>query len=147
MKQRLSLTIAIIIVTAVFALNAEAQTSAPQRMHANVPFAFSVGEKTLPAGVYTLSVVNPNSDRQALQIRSQNGRFSAIIQTSAVSARHIDATKLVFRRYGDHYFFAQIEVAGDATALVASRSRSERSMRRAMKQPAENTTVAAFLNR
>ena len=78
MTQRLSLTIAIIIVTAVFALNAEAQTSAPQRMQANVPFAFSVGEKTLPAGVYTLSVVNPNSDRQALQIRSQNGRFSDV---------------------------------------------------------------------
>lgn len=141
MKQRLSLTIAIIIVTAVFALNAEAQTSAPRRMHANVPFAFSVGEKTLPAGVYTLSVVNPNSDRQALQIRSENGRFSAIIQTSAVSAHHVDATKLVFRRYGDHYFFAQVEVAGDATTLVASRSRSERAARRALARGGQSTVV------
>ena len=141
MKQRLSLTIAIIVVTAVFALNAEAQTSGSQRMRANIPFAFSVGEKTLPAGVYTLSVVNPSSDRQALQIRSQNGRFSAIVQTSAVSAHQINATKLVFRRYGDHYFFAQIEVAGDATALVASRSRSERAARRALARGSQSTIV------
>lgn len=144
MKRHLSLTIAIIITGAVFAVSAAAQTSAPQRMRANIPFAFSAGEKTLPAGVYTLSVVNPNSDRQALQIRSQDGHFSAIIQTSVVSGQAVadhDAAKVVFRRYGDQYFFAQIDVAGDATTLVALKSRSERSARKALARTGQGTIV------
>ena len=132
MKRQLSLTIAIIIVGAAFAVNADAQSSAPQTMRADIPFAFTVGEKTLPAGVYTLSVINPSSDRRALQIRSRDGRFSAITQTSMSRGKYADEATLVFRRYGDRYFFAQIETGADATTLVAARSRAERSTRRAL---------------
>ena len=132
MKRQLSLTIAIIIVGAAFAVNADAQTSAPQTMRADIPFAFNVGEKTLPAGVYTLSVINPSSDRRALQIRSRDGRFSAITQTSMSRGKYADEATLVFRRYGDRYFFAQIEIGADATTLVSARSRAERSTRRAL---------------
>src|SRR5687767_15161044 len=148
MKRHLSLTAAILIVCAVFALNAEAQTSAPQKVSANIPFAFNVGDKTLPAGVYTLSVVNPSSDRKILQIRSADGRASAIVQTTQISGSLADDAKLVFRRYGDRYFFAQVELAGDATKLVAARSRAERSTERSTRRPikrsAETTTIAAF---
>ena len=144
MKRHLNLTIAIIIVCGVSAVNAAAQTSAPQRIRANIPFDFTVGEKTLPAGVYTLAVINRTSDRKVLQIRSADGRASAIIQTMQSRSNFVDDAKLVFRRYGDRYFFAQIEIAGDATTLVAARSRAERSARRAIKRPADNTVVAAF---
>ena len=144
MKRNFGLTIAILIVCGVFALNAEAQTSAPQKLRANIPFAFNVGDKTLPAGVYTLTVLNPASDRKALQIRSLDGRFSAITQTSISRGNHDDDATLVFRRYGDNYFFAQAQMAGDSTSLAVARSRAERSTRRAIKQPAENTVVAAF---
>jgi hypothetical protein len=44
MKRQLSLTIAIIIACVPFAVNADAQTSAPQKMRADIPFAFNVGE-------------------------------------------------------------------------------------------------------
>jgi len=132
MKRQLSLTIAIIIVGAVFAVNADAQTSAPQTMRADIPFAFNVGEKMLPAGVYTLTVINPASDRKALRIRSVDGRFSAITQTSMSRGKYADEATLVFRRYEDRYFFAQIETGADATTLVAARSRAERSTRRTL---------------
>src|SRR5215212_5641564 len=101
MKQHFSLAIAVIIVSAVFAVNAEAQTSAPQKVRANIPFAFSVGEKTLPAGDYTLAVINPSSDRKAVQVRSLDGRFSAITQTRSTSGNEAVNAKLVFHRYGD----------------------------------------------
>lgn len=152
MKRHLSLTIAIIIAGAVFAVNAAAQTSAPRRMRANIPFAFTAGEKTLPAGVYTLSVVNPSSDRQALQIRREDGHFSAIIQTSVASGSHAnavsgrgDAAKVVFRRYGDQYFIAQIEPAGDGETLVASKSRAERSARRALTRGGQGNVVTVTM--
>ena len=135
------LTIAIIIVCGFFALNAEAQTSAPQKIRANIPFAFNVGDKTLPAGVYTLAVVNPASDRKVLQIRSADGHASAIIQTTLIRASLADDAKLVFRRYGDHYFFAQAQMAGEPTSLAASRSRAERSTRRGLARTVDSTVV------
>src|SRR6188474_1580060 len=100
MKRHLTLTIAIMITGAVFALDARAQTAGAQTMRANVPFAFTVGEKNLPAGVYTVRVINPHSDRKALQIRSDDGRVSAIVQTLGISGKLGNDAKLVFRRYG-----------------------------------------------
>ena len=67
----MKLSIAIMILCAAFAVNAKAQTAAPQTIRANVPFTFTVGDKTLPAGVYTVRILNPASDRKALQIRSE----------------------------------------------------------------------------
>jgi len=135
------LTIAIIVVCGFFALNAQAQTSAPQKIRANVPFSFNVGDKTLPAGDYTVAVVNPASDRKVLQIRSADGHASAIIQTTITRADHAVETKLVFRRYGQQYFFAQAQMAGEPTSLAASRSRAERTTRRMLARTGESTVV------
>ena len=135
------LTIALIIVCGFLALDAQAQTSGPQKIRANIPFAFNVGDKTLPAGDYTVAVVNPASDRKVLQIRSADGHASAIIQTTITAANHADEARLVFRRYGQQYFFAQAQMAGDTTSLAAARSRAERSTRRALTHTGESTVV------
>ena len=142
MKRHLTLTIAIMITGGVFALDAKAQTAATQTMRATVPFAFTVGEKNLPAGVYTVRVINPNSDRKALQVRSDDGRTSAIIQTLGVNGKLDNSARLVFRRYGDHYFFAQARMAGDPMTLAASRTRAERATQRALKQTGDPTMIA-----
>lgn len=135
------LTIALIIVCGFLALNAQAQTSGPQKLRATIPFSFNVGDKTLPAGVYTVAVVNPSSDREVLQIRSVDGHASAIIQTTQMRGSIADQAKLMFRRYGDHYFFAQAQMASDATKLVAARSRAERSIRHTMSRTGDSTVV------
>jgi len=105
------------------AVSAHAQTSSVQKMIATVPFEFSVGKTTLPAGKYTITVLNPTSDRKTLQIRSINGRSSAIILTTTSNANVSDNAKLVFERYDDRYYFAQAQLAGDATSLAAVRTK------------------------
>jgi hypothetical protein len=105
------------------AVSVHAQTSGTQRVIANIPFAFSVGKTTLPAGRYTITVLNPTSDRKTLQIRSVNGRASAIVLTTTSDGNLSDNAKLVFERYGDQYFFAQAQLAGDATSLAAVRTK------------------------
>ena len=105
------------------AVSAHAQTSSVQRMTATIPFEFSVGKTTLPAGKYTITVLNPTSDRKPLQIRSVNGRSSAIVLTMTSKADLSDNAKLVFERYGDQYVFAQAQLAGDATTLAAVRTK------------------------
>jgi hypothetical protein len=125
MKKLFNISLMIIMLAGVLAVSAHAQTSGAQRVIASIPFAFNVGKTTLPAGKYTITVLNPASDRKTLQIRSLNGRASAIVLTTTSNGHASDNAKLVFERYGDEYFFSQAQMAGNET-LAALRSRSNR---------------------
>ena len=141
MKRYLTLTIAIMMFVAVVAITAEAQVFGTQRMRARIPFAFNVGDKSLPAGEYSIAVLNPTSDRKVLQIRSTDGRLSAIIQTNERNANTPEQTKLVFNRYGDRYFFAQAQMAGDSTTLAALKSNEERNTEQTLASKRGKATV------
>jgi len=142
MKRYIHFSVAIMIVCGVFALSARAQSNVSPTIRANIPFAFQVGDKSLPAGVYTVRILNPTSDRKTLQIRNEDGRVSAIVQTTAVNDAIADNTKLVFRRYGEQYFFAQAQMAGDAMSLAATKTRAERATQRALKHRDSSSIVA-----
>ena len=127
MKRHLNILAALIILAGGFTAGAQAQSAGAQKVVANIPFAFNVGNTNLPAGKYTILVLNPTSDRKILQIRNRNGRSSAMILTTAISGIVSDDAKLVFQRYGDRYFFAQAQMAGDSTSLAAVKSSAERA--------------------
>ena len=63
MKKHLNTLMAIIILVGAFAASAQAQANSSQKVLANIPFAFNVGNTNLPAGKYTVTVLNPASDR------------------------------------------------------------------------------------
>ena len=142
MKRNLFLSIAIMITCGLFAIDGQAQMSVSPTMRAHVPFTFTVGDKSLPAGDYTVRILNPTSDRKTLQIRSEDGRVSAMVQTFGVNSALAKDTKLVFRRYGEQYFFAQAQMAGETTSPAATKTRAERATQRAMKRPDSSTVVA-----
>jgi hypothetical protein len=89
--------------------SASAQTAA---LKANIPFNFIVNKADLPAGVYTLQ--NMGSSATAMLIRSADSQVVKVVLPHACAAvNRSDKTKLVFHRYGDRYFLAQIWVAGN----------------------------------
>jgi len=93
---------------------------------AHIPFDFSVGNKTLPAGVYTVA---PLTTPGALLIRHEDGRAAAMVITQGVQAQQEqDQTKLVFHRYGDQYFLAEVWTAGASNVRELRRSRTEREL-------------------
>ena len=141
MKRHLYIPIAISILVGVLAAGAQAQTSSAQKVVANIPFTFNVGQTELPAGKYTITVVNPSSDRKVLQIRNADGRLSAMIQTTSLLRNAADNAKLVFHRYGDRYFFAQAQMAGDATSLAAVKSKAERAEKEALAKAGKKSVV------
>jgi hypothetical protein len=55
-----------------------------------------------------------------------------MVLTMRVNAKTSDETKLVFRRYGDQYFFAEAQVAGEQSSLATLKSRAERAQERAL---------------
>jgi hypothetical protein len=97
---------------------------------ADIPFDFNVGNQTLPAGEYTVRQVNPASDQAVLQIRSKDGRVSAMVRMGSVHGKAQESAKLIFNRYGNQHFFAQAWVDGDNTGLQAAKSRAERNIDR-----------------
>ena len=125
MKRIFNIPLIIIIFTGMLAIKAHAQT---QKLTANIPFAFHVGKTTMPAGRYTITVLNPSSDRKILQIRSMNGRSVAVVLTTGIIGKTSENAKLVFERYGDRYVFAQAQLAGDDTTLAAVKSKKKTSM-------------------
>lgn len=145
-KQAYMLISAIMLVTVAGLSIAKAQTAGNSRLVANIPFAFSVGEKTLPAGEYTVKCVNPDSSMRVLQFRSSDGVISALIGTSGVNGSLQDTARLVFHRDGDQYSFAQAWLPADNVGLQAPES-GEAKLRKLARDERANTTVIANTRR
>ena len=81
----------------------------------NIPFSFIVGEKTLPAGEYTVEPNRKDSDNVWL-VQSKEGHASALFSTNTVRASETqEEARLVFHRYGGQYFLSQIWTPGGNT--------------------------------
>ena len=131
MRKQTYMMIAAMMFVAVFGLTtAKAQTNSDPKLAANIPFAFTAGEKTLPAGEYTVHCVNPASSTKVLQLRSKDGRESVMIRTNSVIGKSESNAKLVFYHYGDQYFFAQAWLPADNIGMQAPRSRAEKELAR-----------------
>jgi hypothetical protein len=141
-KQSLRIFLMIGFLAIVAVLPAHAQSASEQT--ADVPFSFTVGSKTFPAGTYSVKRLNPQSDRTALAIKSADGRASKIVLTVPVqSAATQESAKLIFNRYGDQYFLSQVWTTADNTGLELPRSRAERALERSgIEDAPERLTVA-----
>ncbi len=86
---------------------AQAQT-AYQEVQTNIPFEFTVGKQTFPAGAYTLlrtSTTNP----QILSLRDSRGHNLAVFFTSAVESMGMpEKPRLTFYVDGGRYILAQV---------------------------------------
>lgn len=94
---------------------------------ADVPFEFAVGGKTLKAGEYTVRAMTANAD--ALLIRSKDSSGSAIRLSNSIQSRDIqEKAKLVFHRYGERYFLAEVWTPGERTGRKLQKSSAERAI-------------------
>jgi hypothetical protein len=129
MKKTAYTMIALLVLVGSMAVTANAQNDG-RSLVATIPFQFNVGDKTLPAGEYSISQVNPSSDRAVLQLRSKDGRSAVMIQMNNAIGPASEHARLVFNRYGSQYYFAAAWIDGDAIGLQAPQSRSERATER-----------------
>jgi hypothetical protein len=147
MKKQAYTMIAMIVLVGSMAVAAKAQTSGRAQLTANIPFEFNVGNKTLPAGEYTVTQVNPASDHAVLRLRSRDGSAGAMVQMGSVIGKAQESAKLIFNRYGNHYFFAQAWVDGDNAGFEAQKSRAERAAGREIAGITAKTETVALRNR
>jgi hypothetical protein len=108
-------------------LTSNAQIESDVTIKANVPYAFVVGDTTLPAGEYTIRVAEGFSG--VLMIRSDTGKTTVLFETEPVTASSPgDKNELVFDKIGDTYFLSQVFVSGDDSGSQLLKSKMQRRL-------------------
>jgi hypothetical protein len=74
-----------------------------QQIRATVPFDFTVGNKTLPAGTYSITQVSDD----AIAIRDHDARYAVLSMTSQATNQP-SKNVLVFDKYNGHYFLRDV---------------------------------------
>src|SRR5690348_3864225 len=103
-------------------LAAMVMAQAPEKITVDVPFEFTVANKTLPAGNYTIKSLTSNR----LLIRSADGHETVIASVHAVQAKKTQTeAHWNFLRYGDQHFLSQVYEPGNNTGRELSPSKIE----------------------
>jgi hypothetical protein len=106
------------------AVAAAAGQSNPAVLKANIPFPFVVADHTLPAGRYAVSTLGEQTIRIA-----NSKRQGAFVLTSAVPGQASESSrKLVFYRYQDRYFLAQVWGPANGTGSQIHKSHAEKEL-------------------
>jgi hypothetical protein len=111
------------------------------RQVAQIPFEFSVGEKSMPAGEYSVGTIT--GDGKVLNISNTQQKTSAVRMTSPMQQIEPASTgKLVFRRYGSQYFLTEVWQAGESTARGLTKSKQQRAIERELAAIPARSNVA-----
>jgi hypothetical protein len=141
---------AIITLGLFLVLAASAHAQSGLRMEVAVPFDFHAGATQLAAGTYTVTPLS----QVAMLLRSADARTSVLILAplTAHAQQAAGPARLVFRRYGEQYFLAQIWPRGDYGSALYTSDRERRLARelelgkRGAAQP-RKVEVAALVKR
>jgi hypothetical protein len=124
--KRQALTVASLLSVLLVAGSALAQTNT---IRANVPFSFTIGEKTVPAGTYMVGRLGHSPELVIL--RTGDGKPCTILTSNSVENRHgANKTKLVFNHYKDQYFLSEIWIEGATSGRRMLRSTRETELAR-----------------
>jgi hypothetical protein len=120
----LALILALALVTAV-ATNAQSSN----KTVADIPFEFSVGDQAMPSGRYAARTANTQGN--VLMIQSNDAKNAVVQFTNSIEPdKNKTHARLVFHRYGERYFLAEVWSGSDATGRQLLKSRQERSAER-----------------
>jgi hypothetical protein len=135
----LLLFIAFIFALALHSEKAQAQIIGT--LQADVPFQFHVGSTELPAGQYSIQVLD-DSDLTMMKISSADGSKSALFNVMAAQANsEPDKTELTFNKYGDQYFLASLFEEGNPDGSHVVESRDEKNLARNASETEEHVAA------
>ena len=109
-------------------------------VRADVPFNFAVGNQQLPAGHYTFSTL----PSYTVVIRNANYQFVILSRTEEAGSVKGYSNRLVFDRYGDHYFLREIRCPSIAMNVELRQSKLEKQISVQRAGLAPETTLLAL---
>lgn len=111
-----NVTKSFLLVLALAVLIVAAQAQSPAMMKGTIPFDFIVANQTVAAGEYTVKMITLNPEIEAWHGTDGHAFVLRTIPLSALG----EGTKLVFHRYGDQYFLAEVWSRGESHQVIAN---------------------------
>src|SRR5690349_13787014 len=105
---------------------------------ADVPFDFTAGNITMPAGEY--QVANSGHSGILLITKASSGIF--VGANAAQTSGRASSSKLIFHRYGDRYFLCQVWVQGQDRGSEVPMTKLEQELRASNARPSSVTILA-----
>lgn len=100
-------------------------------LEATIPFQFHAGDTKLPPGKYVIHPLD-NTDLTIMEISSEDGSTSALFEVSDTEANTAPAkTELIFNKYGDRYFLANVFDESNRNGSAVRESRYEKKVSQA----------------
>jgi hypothetical protein len=113
---------------------------------ANVPFAFNIGAKQLPAGIYEIKALSQSPNM--IMIQNTETTEAAMSIARSEDPRGTES-KLVFDRVGTQYFLTEICKGFGAGSMVVPTSKHEKELKKelqlAKESPASHEKVVVAL--
>lgn len=118
-----------------------AQAQISRRLEVDIPFKFTVGDTTLPAGKYYVKQPS-DMDLQVLEISSADGKVSvATIVENAQANQTPSKSELIFDRYGNHDFLRQVWESGHQTGAELPPSHAEKKIAQSITTPKRHSVA------
>lgn len=145
-KVTLNLCALAVIILGLAAISASAQSAGHYRTH--IPFAFTVDGQAFQAGDYRISVLNPESDKAILSLRSVDGREGRLIMTTPkqVDPRK-ESSQLVFNRFEGQYILMEMSIGDFGVEIRGARTASAVAKRRINTDPRREVVALLWLGK
>jgi len=139
-RHLLALSIALLVV-AMYPRKANAQIIGG--LQANIPFQFHAGAANLPAGTYRIRMLDDNN-LTLMEISNLDGTRSALIQVQDSEANSTPTqSEMIFNKYGDQYFLAEMFDEGDASGSKVIESNYEKKISQGTETAKEHVPARA----
>ena len=106
-----------------------ATMASAQTIHFTMQFSFVAGNKSLPAGDYSIEL---NRENHSMIFRSEDpsGNNAVMLATNSEGGANPDKTYAIFQRYGAHYFLASVWREGVGQTLIPGKLERELASKR-----------------
>lgn len=110
-----------------------------QQVRANVPFSFTVGNRILPAGAYSITAVSEGG----IEIRNLDRHFAVLAMAPNTAQESKKGNVLVFERHGDMYSLRDVlcEPAAMNRSLTVEHWKKGSYLEEAMNSPSGGTVL------
>lgn len=105
---------------------------------ADIPFSFYAGNAKLPAGKYTIRMLDA-SDLNLMEINSADGSTAALFEVREAEANSSPRkNELIFNKYGKRYFLAKLFDDGNPLGSAVPESRYQEKLAKAAAEGQEH---------
>jgi len=95
-------------------------------VNANIPFDFMVGSKEFKAGKYSVNRFYADNPNGGLVIRDARNGATVFLNINSITDKGGQRARMIFHRYGNQYFLAQIFDGQSGFGCEVLKSKAER---------------------